>query len=109
MNRDIEDVIAKCSICAQYQAANRKEPLMSSPVPTQPWEAIASDLFEFRGKDCLVAVDYFSNFVKVDRLYSKQTPRFQQIKGTHGALGNTGACGSRQRPTVQFKRISGLF
>ena len=27
------------------QAANQKEPLMSSPVPTGLWEAIATDLF----------------------------------------------------------------
>ncbi len=71
MNKDIEEVIAKCNICAQYRAANQKEPLMSSPVPTRPWESIATDLFELRGKDYLVTVDYYSNFIEVDRLYSK--------------------------------------
>jgi transposase InsO family protein len=71
MNKDIEEVIAKCNICAQYQAANQKEPLMSSPVPTRPWESIATDLFELRSKDYLVTVDYYSNFIEVDRLYSK--------------------------------------
>ena len=44
---------------------------MSSPVPTLPRESIATDLFELRGKDYLVTVDYYSNFIEVDRLYSK--------------------------------------
>ncbi len=71
MNKDIEELLAKCNICAQYRAANQKEPLMSSPVRTRPWESIATDLFELTGKDYLVTVDYYSNFIEVDRLYSK--------------------------------------
>ena len=61
MNKDIEDVIAKCNVCAQYRATNQKEPLMSYPVPTRPWESIATDLFELRNKDYLVTVNYYSN------------------------------------------------
>jgi transposase InsO family protein len=81
MNKDIEDVIAKCNVCAQYRATNQKEPLMSSPVPTRPWESIATDLFELRNKDYLVTVDYYSNFIEVDRLYSKtSTEVIQKLK-----------------------------
>lgn len=70
MNKDIEQFIARCTICSAYQTANQKEPLMSHPVPTRPWEAIATDLFQLRGKDYLVTVDYYSNFIEVDRLYA---------------------------------------
>ena len=36
MNKDLEKVIAKGNICAQYRTANQKEPLMSSPIPARP-------------------------------------------------------------------------
>ena len=83
MNKDIEDVIAKCNVRAQHRAkkTREKEPLMSSPVPTRPWESIATDLFELRNKDYLVTVDYYSNFIEVDRLYSKtSTEVIQKLK-----------------------------
>ncbi len=86
MNKDIEKVIAKCNIWAQYRAANQKEPLMSSPVPTRPWESIATDLFELRGKDYLVTVDYYSNFIEVDRLYFKTSTEVIYKLEAHGTV-----------------------
>ncbi|KAK3742318.1 hypothetical protein QZH41_001012 [Actinostola sp. cb2023] len=62
--------ISKCSICNTFQTEQQKEPLMSHPVPNQPWEFIATDLFEHNGRDYLVTTDYFSNFCEIDRLYS---------------------------------------
>ncbi|CAB3998096.1 Retrovirus-related Pol poly from transposon [Paramuricea clavata] len=85
MNKDIEDVIPKCNVCAQYGATNQKEPLMSSPVPTHTWESIATDLFELRNKDYLVTVDYYSNFIEVDRLYSKKSTEVIQKLKAHMA------------------------
>ena len=44
--------------------------LMPYEVPSRPWEQIAVDLFELRKKKFMVALDYCSNFWKVDRLTS---------------------------------------
>ena len=43
---------------------------MPYEVPSRPWEQIAVDLFELRKKKFMVALDYCSNFWKVDRLTS---------------------------------------
>lgn len=73
MNTEVEEYISKCSICNTFQAGQQKEPLMSHPAPSRPWEFIATDLFEFNGRRFLVTTDYFSNFGEVDRLYSTKS------------------------------------
>ena len=70
MNTEVEEYISKCSICNTFPTEQQKEPLMSHPVPSRPWESIATDLFELNGRHYLAATDYFSNFCEVDRLYS---------------------------------------
>ena len=71
MNRDIEEFVTKCSTCATYQSKNQKEPMMSHPIPSRPWQYLATDLFQLNGKDYLVTTDYYSSFMEVDRLYTK--------------------------------------
>ncbi|KAK3711143.1 hypothetical protein QZH41_008059, partial [Actinostola sp. cb2023] len=64
------ELLSALSICNTFQTEQQKEPLMSHPVPNQPWEFIATDLFEHNGRDYLVTTDYFSNFCEIDRLYN---------------------------------------
>ena len=71
MNKDIEEFIGKCSVCNSYRQQQQKEPMIAHPIPSRPWEYIASDLLEFEGRDYLITTDYYSNFFEVDRLYSK--------------------------------------
>ena len=70
MNMDIEKCVASCDVCSRYQTANQKEPLRSHPIPARPWQYVGTDLCQLHGKDYLVTVDYYSNFIEVDRLYS---------------------------------------
>ena len=43
---------------------------MSHEIPTRPWEKTGCDLCIFNGTEYLITVDYFSNFIEVDRLSS---------------------------------------
>jgi hypothetical protein len=43
--------------------------LTQHEIPDRPWEKPGVDLFEFRNKNYLVTVDYYSSFFEVDRLY----------------------------------------
>ena len=47
-----------------------KEPLMYSPLPNRPWEKVGSDLFELNGSTYLLILDYFSRFIKIQKLSS---------------------------------------
>lgn len=43
MNKQIEDLVAKCEICNRYRNQNQKEPMGSPQKPTLPWQKIATD------------------------------------------------------------------
>ena len=42
--------------------------MIPHPVPSRPWQFIATDHFEFQGKEYLVTTDYYSNFLEIDKL-----------------------------------------
>jgi len=51
-------------------ATPRREPLIRSSLPANPWETVAADLFELKGISYLLVVDYFSRFPEVVKLTS---------------------------------------
>ena len=46
------------------------ESLLETPLLNHPWEQVAADLFELKGTNYIVAVDYFSRYVEVKSLTS---------------------------------------
>ena len=49
------------------QCAHR-QPMIGSPLPSYPWEKVASDLFQLNGVTYLLVVDYFSRYMEVQTL-----------------------------------------
>ena len=67
VNRDVEHYIQNCPQCVKSQIPT-KEPLLSTPLPSHPWERVVADLFHLKGRSYLVVVDYFSRYPEVVRL-----------------------------------------
>ena len=63
----VERFVQACPVCLKTTSPSR-EPLIGTPLPNYPWEQIAADLFELKGIDYLLVVDYFSRFVEVVKL-----------------------------------------
>ena len=69
MNDQIDAVVScKCKTCQEHQMSNQKEPMMQTPMPTRPWQMVATDLFQWEQKDYMVVVDYYSRYVEIAKM-----------------------------------------
>lgn len=65
MNKQIEDLVSKCSACLMQRNKQAKEPMIIQPIPELPWSKVGMDLCEHEGYHYLIMVDYYSNFIEV--------------------------------------------
>ena len=68
INKDIEELVQKCSLCQSQQNSTCSVQKYVSEVPPHPWHTVGSDLFYFRRIDFLVVVDYFSKYLLVRKI-----------------------------------------
>ena len=69
ISRDINSFIQQCPECMKMLTPPT-EPLITSPLPSHPWEKVASDLFHLNNSTYLIVVDYFSHNPEVVQLSS---------------------------------------
>ena len=67
MSADLEKVVRSCTECAKNNPP-RPEPLLSTPLPTLPWQRVGTDLFEWKGATYLLIVNYFSRWIEIAKL-----------------------------------------
>ena len=75
MQKQIADLIETCDICQENRSTNRHEPLMPQEVPAYPQQKIAADLVTVGGKDYMVSVDYYSNWINITELKAQTSSR----------------------------------
>ncbi|XP_038077199.1 uncharacterized protein K02A2.6-like [Patiria miniata] len=90
MSQELTEAIQKCPSCQEAQPANCKEPLMTHPLPTVPWQVVATDCFELDGQSYCVFVDLYSDFIEVVELENMTTEtlvkKTKPVFATHGIL-----------------------
>ena len=69
LTADVKRIVTACEHCQIARPTQRKEPLLPTPLPQGPWQRVGADLCQFKGKDYLVLVDYYSRWIEVLRLY----------------------------------------
>ena len=69
LSKQLTDFVKKCSECARDTTPS-KEPLIPTPLLEYPWQKVAADLFNLKGEEYLVIVDYFSRYPEVHKLKS---------------------------------------
>ena len=68
MSNDIRECLSACDVCAESPTIQAPEPIYAHAVPDRPWEKVGTDIFCIEGRNYLVTVDYFSQFIEVDYL-----------------------------------------
>ena len=62
IDNDIDNVVLSCRKCQDHLPSNTKEPIISKPKPTRPFQAVAADFCSHAGKDYLILVDCYSEW-----------------------------------------------
>ena len=78
-----------CVKCCEVDRAERKEPLVSYPVPQYPYQMVGVDLFSLESKSYLMIVDYLSKWPVVRQLNNATTSNTitQMLKEVFSELG----------------------
>ncbi len=108
----MEEFVKKCPTCMHLSRPVR-EAMISSPLPTYPWEKVATNLFEFQGQHYLLLVDYFSRYPEVIRL-SSTTPAsvisaMKSVIARHGIPSTIVSDNGPQYDSAEMKTFASLY
>uniref|UniRef100_A0A8C6NRG0 Gypsy retrotransposon integrase-like protein 1 n=1 Tax=Nothobranchius furzeri TaxID=105023 RepID=A0A8C6NRG0_NOTFU len=110
MSTHIEKMVSQCAACNENRNSNPKEPLLSHPIPTRPWEKVGTDLFNHNGSEFLLCVDYFSKFPNILKL-TETTSRgvivaMKSIFARHGIPDVVVSDNGPQYASAEFKEFA---
>ena len=81
INKAIEDLVQKCSLCQSHQNSTSSIQKYVSEVPPPSWHTVGSDLFYFRRIDFLLVVDYFSKYLLMRKIHNSTTSAVIKVLG----------------------------
>ena len=89
MHAETTEAVGRCETCQLAQPQQQQQPLMSYPIPTHPWQLVASDCFEINGRHYVMLVDIYSDFIELSQLPDLSSNALMKaikpVFATHGA------------------------
>ena len=73
ITKDVKRIVTACEHCQTFKPSQPKEPLLTTPLPSRPWEKLGIDLCLYGGQNYLVMVDYYSRWIEVLHVRSTTT------------------------------------
>ncbi|KAK9523110.1 hypothetical protein VZT92_019532 [Zoarces viviparus] len=65
VSKHIQDAVSTCKDCQESKPIQKREPLITTPLPSCPWKRVAADICELNKQNLLVVVDYFSRYIEI--------------------------------------------
>ena len=110
MNQDITEMVQNCSACMLYKPKQQQESLQQHEIPERPWEKVATDLFALNGKDYLIVVDYYSQFLELRKLTTTSSNavivQLKEIFARHGTPCEVVSDNGPQYASHEFKMFA---
>ena len=108
----IKHMISMCNVCLQLRE-NRAEPMISTPLPSRPWQCIGTDLFHFQGQKYLLMVDYFSRYVEIALMSSTNAAsiinQMSSVFARHGIPEEVVSDGGPPYESREFKKFAARY
>ena len=88
IDKDIVEYVKRCKTCTQHKATQHIQPMIPRDVPEVPWQDLAADFFNFKGKVYLLIADTFSKYPFAFRMTTKTADtvirKFTQLFSQNG-------------------------
>ena len=88
MNAEIEELVARCSLCLTHRNRQQKETFIAHEIPNAPWIKVASDVFHLFGHHYVIVVDYYSKYIEIEHIADMTTSsvidKLKKIFARHG-------------------------
>ena len=68
MSSQIEEKVSQSCLCAQFQRAQPREPMIIQDLPDKMCSKVETGLFVYNGVHYLLCVDYYSKWIEVAKL-----------------------------------------
>ena len=85
---DIVEYVKRFKTCTQHKTTQHIQPMISRDVPEVPWQDLAADFFNFKGKEYLLIADTFSKYPFAFRMTTKTADtviqKFTQLSSQYG-------------------------
>ena len=88
IDADIVEYVKRCKTCTQHKATQHIQPMLPIDVPEVPWQDLAADFFNFKGKEYILIADTFGKYPFASRMLTKTAEtviqKFTQLFSQYG-------------------------
>ena len=69
-------MVRQCAVCEKHAQGQRSESLLLPLPPDYPWAMVGSDIFDWKKKNYLLTVDYYSKYIEAEKLHNTSASKW---------------------------------